>query len=87
MIKVQATYVLPFDINFNAYFHSITGRAWTTSYRTPSSLLNQGRETVFVDLRGSEHYTMATGIDLRLEKTFMLAGKYSSASSWTCSTS
>jgi hypothetical protein len=76
MIKVQATYVLPFDINFNAYFHSITGRAWTMRYRTPSSLLNQGRETVFVKARGSEHYKMATGLDLRLEKTFLLSGRY-----------
>ncbi len=76
MIKVQATYVLPFDINFNAYFHAITGRAWTMRYRTPSSLFNQGRETVFVEARGSHHYPVAKGIDLRLEKTFMLSGKY-----------
>lgn len=76
MIKVQATYVLPFEVNFNAYFHSITGRAWAMRYRTSSSLLNQGRETVFVERRGSNHYKMATGLDLRLEKTFMLSGKY-----------
>jgi hypothetical protein len=76
MIKVQATYVLPFEVNFNAYFHAITGRAWAMRYRTPSSLLNQGRETVFVEARGSNHYAVAKGIDLRLEKTFMLSGRY-----------
>jgi Carboxypeptidase regulatory-like domain/TonB dependent receptor len=76
MIKAQATYVLPFEVNFSVYFHSITGRAWTTRYRTSSSLLNQGRETVFVEPRGSHHYKMANGLDLRLEKTFMLSRKY-----------
>ena len=76
MVKIQATYVLPFDVNFNAYYHGITGRAWTTRYRTPSSLLNQGRETVFVERRGTNHFPMAHGIDVRLEKTFMLSDRY-----------
>ena len=74
MIKLQGTYVLPLDINFNFYLHSITGTAWTTRVRTRS--YNQGRITFFAEPRGSNHYDMATGLDLRLEKVFTLAKKY-----------
>jgi hypothetical protein len=74
MIKIQGTYVLPFDISFNAYFRGITGMAWAQTFRT--YLLNQGRLTFFTEPRGSRHYPMATSLDLRLEKTFTLAGKY-----------
>ena len=74
MIKVQATYVLPFGIYFNAYFQGITGNAWTTIYRSPT--LAQGRASVFIEPRGSHHYPMAKTLDLRLEKTFLMAKKY-----------
>jgi hypothetical protein len=74
MIKIQGTYVLPFDINFNAYFRGITGDAWTTRYRT--SRFNQGRVTFFAEPRGSNHYPMEKILDLRLEKVFTLARKY-----------
>jgi len=74
MIKIQGTYVLPFDINFNAYFQGITGDAWTTRFRT--SRLNQGRVTFYAEPRGSNHYPMTKNLDLRLEKVFTLAGKY-----------
>jgi hypothetical protein len=74
MIKLQGTYVLPFDINFNAYFRGITGDAWTTRYRTPR--LEQGRVTFFTEPRGSHHYPMTKILDLRLEKVFTLASKY-----------
>jgi outer membrane receptor protein involved in Fe transport len=74
MIKIQGTYVLPFDINFNAYFRGITGDAWTTRYRT--SRFNQGRITFLAEERGANHYPMEKILDLRLEKIFTLAGKY-----------
>jgi len=74
MIKVQATYVLPWGIYFNAYFQGITGNAWTARFR--SSYLAQGRATVFVEPRGSHHYPMVKNLDLRLEKTFLMAKKY-----------
>ena len=74
MIKLVGTYVLPFDINFTAYFRGITGNAWTTRYRT--SRFNQGRVTFFAEPRGSNHYPMQKILDLRLEKIFTLAGKY-----------
>jgi hypothetical protein len=74
MIKLQGTYVLPLDINFNFYLHSITGNAWTTRVRT--SRYNQGRITFFAEPRGSNHYPLVTGLDLRLEKVFTLANKY-----------
>jgi len=74
MIKLQGTYVLPFDINFNAYFRGITGDSWTTRFRTPR--LNQGRVTFFAEPRGANHYPMEKILDLRLEKVFTLARKY-----------
>jgi len=74
MIKIQASYLLPFDINFNAYFHANTGYAWTTRYRT--QYFNQGNITFFAEPRGSHHYPMRKYLDLRLEKIFTLAGKY-----------
>lgn len=74
MIKLQGTYVLPFDINFNFYFRAITGDSWTTRYRT--SRLAQGRVTIFTEPRGSNHYPMQKTLDLRLEKIFNLAGRY-----------
>jgi outer membrane receptor protein involved in Fe transport len=74
MIKLQGTYVLPLDINFSAYFHAITGDAWTTRVR--SSRLAQGRVTFFAEPRGTYHYPIDAQLDLRLEKTFNLAAKY-----------
>ncbi len=74
MIKLQGTYVLPFDISFNVYFRSITGNAWTTRLRT--SRFNQGRVTFLAEPRGSNHYPTQNLLDLRLEKIFTLAGKY-----------
>lgn len=76
MIKVQASYVLPFDISLNAYFHAITGEAWTQQRRTGSRDFSQGRITFNVQPAGTYHYPMATALDLRLEKTFRLATKY-----------
>jgi hypothetical protein len=74
MLKIQGTYVLPLGIYFNAYFRAVTGNAWTTLYR--SDWLTQGRATVFVEPRGTHHYPVATSLDVRVEKTFLMAKKY-----------
>jgi hypothetical protein len=74
MLKLQGTYMLPFDIAFNAYFRAVTGNAWTTRYRT--KMLNQGRVTFYAEPRGSNHYPLHHQLDLRLEKIFTLAQKY-----------
>jgi len=74
MIKIQGTYVLPYDIYFNAYFRGQTGMTWAQRYRTET--LNQGRVTFLTEPRGSHHYPMSTSLDLRLEKTFTFSGKY-----------
>jgi outer membrane receptor protein involved in Fe transport len=76
MIKIQGTYILPFDISFNAYFHAITGDTWTEQRRTGRYDLTQGRITFNVEPAGSYHYPMVKLLDLRLEKTFRLASKY-----------
>ena len=73
MAKIQATYLAPFGIYINGYFRAITGPSWTTRYRSPSI---PGRTTVFAETRGSNHYDLVTTLDVRLEKTFMLAEKY-----------
>jgi hypothetical protein len=76
MIKIQGTYVLPFEINFNLYFRAVTGNAWTQRFRSSSSDFSQGRVTFFAEERGKYHYPMEKTLDMRLEKTFQLAGKY-----------
>ena len=76
MIKIQATYILPFDISFNAYFHGITGNAWAQRYRTASRAFDQGRITFNTEPAGSHHYPMVKALDVRLEKVFELASKY-----------
>jgi len=74
MIKIQATYVLPFDISLNTYFRAITGNAWTTRIRTAA--FNQGSVTFLAEPRGTNHYPMLSSLDLRLEKTFTIAKKF-----------
>ena len=74
MIKLQGTYVLPFDISFNASFRGITGNAWATRFRT--GRFNQGRITFLAEPRGTNHYPMEKILDLRLEKIFTLARNY-----------
>jgi len=77
MIKIQGTYVLPFDISLTGYFAGITGEAWTTRVRTRSvDNMNQGTVTFFAEPRGSNHYPMEKILSFRLEKIFTLADKY-----------
>ena len=74
MFKLQASYMLPFEINFSLYFRAITGRSWTalhTEYQ-----LDQGDEDIRVEPRGSNHLEMDKQLDIRLEKIFTLADKY-----------
>ncbi len=73
MLKVQGTYQLPLGINFNAYYRAITGDSWTKQLRIR---LFHGTETVFIEPRGSNHYSIQSLLDLRLEKTFTFARKY-----------
>jgi len=74
MLKVQGTYVLPFDISFSASFRAITGSAWAQRFRTKT--LKQGRVTFYTEPRGTQHYDMQKVLDLRVEKVFILAQKY-----------
>jgi len=73
MLKIQGTYLLPFDIYLTAYFRAITGNSWTRRYRIR---LPQGRVTFFTEPRGSHHYPMQKILDVRLEKTFRFKEKY-----------
>jgi hypothetical protein len=73
MLKLQGSYILPFDIWFNAYFSYISGNTWTKRIRTS---LDQGRTTFFAEPRGSQRYDARVNLDLRLEKTFLIMQKY-----------
>ena len=73
MLKLQGTYLAPLGIYVNAYFRAITGNSYATRYRPPYI---PGRATIFAEPRGSHHYDVLTSLDVRLEKTFMLAEKY-----------
>jgi hypothetical protein len=72
-VKLQGSYILPFDIHFNAYFKYRTGRTYT---RRARFRLDQGRETVFMEASGSRRYPSLTNLDLRLEKTFTIQEKF-----------
>lgn len=74
MLKLQGTYVFPFGIYLTGYFRAITGNTWTRRIRTYP--LDQGRVTFFTEQRGSNHYPISKILDLRLEKTFVLAEKF-----------
>ena len=73
MLKLQGSYVFPLDIHFSAYFSYITGDTWTREARYS---LDQGRQYIFTEPRGSRRYPDKMSLDLRLEKTFTLADKY-----------
>ena len=74
MIKVQGTYIFPFGVYLTGHFRAITGNAWTRQIRT--SRLAHGNVTFFTEKRGSNHYPIRKILDLRLEKTFVLAEKF-----------
>jgi outer membrane receptor protein involved in Fe transport len=74
VLKLQGTYVLPWGVYLTGYFRAITGDTWTRRMRT--SRLAHGRVTFFTEARGSNHYPMYKILDLRLEKTFVLAEKF-----------
>jgi hypothetical protein len=74
MIKIQGTYILPFEISLSAYFRGVTGPSWNQRFRTRA--LNQGRVTFNTEPRGTYHYPMEKILDLRLEKIFTLAKRY-----------
>jgi len=74
MLKVQGTYIFPFGVYLTGHFRAITGNAWTRQIQTQP--LDHGRVTFFTETRGSNHYPIRKILDLRLEKTFMLAEKF-----------
>ncbi len=74
MLKIQGTHVLPFGVYLTGYFRAITGESWTRQMRTP--MLAHDIVTFFTEKRGSNHYPIRKILDLRLEKTFILADKF-----------
>jgi hypothetical protein len=73
MLKAQGTYMLPYGINFSAYFRLISGDTYTRQLRVK---LDQGRITLLTEPRGSGRYPTIKDLDLRLEKTFTFQKKY-----------
>ena len=59
MIKIQASYVLPFDISFNAYFHAITGDAYTQRRQDGEPRLLSGQD--HLQRRAGRHVSLSDG--------------------------
>ncbi len=76
LIKISGTYILPFDIALNAYFHVNSQDRWTTLYRTTKNATEQGRVTFNTEKWGANQLPMAKTLDLRIEKIFNIASKY-----------
>lgn len=71
MLKIQATVILPFDINFNMNFQMISGLNYTKTARIPLSY-DSNRTTIYAEPRGKYKMPMTHVLDLRLEKTFKI---------------
>ena len=73
MLRIQGTYILPFDIHFNAHFSYISGDTYTRRIRPR---LPQGRRYIKTEPMGSRRYPDVMNLDLRVEKTFLFGDKY-----------
>ncbi|MFC2140964.1 TonB-dependent receptor domain-containing protein [Acidobacteriota bacterium] len=71
MLKIQASVILPLDINVNANFSYISGPTYQLRARLPSSV-DSNRSIVYLESRGSRRYPTRTNLDIRVEKTFKL---------------
>jgi len=76
LVKISGTYILPFDIALNAYFHMNSQDRWTARYRSGRDATEQGRVTFNTEPWGSNQLPMAKTLDLRIEKIFNIASKY-----------
>ncbi len=77
-LKIQGTYAGPWGINISGYFYSYDGYPYTRQIRS-SDLglsLKQGTVTINAEEKGDSQLPRQTNLDLRLEKTFGLPGKY-----------
>ena len=69
--KMSGTYIFPYGIMLSAYFGYEQGLPYN---RTVRVWLDQGRERIAAEERGSKRYPNPTFLDLRLEKEFNLWG-------------
>ncbi len=69
--KISGTYIFPYGIMFTAYFGHDQGLPFN---RTVRVWLDQGRERIATEERGSKRYPNPTFLDFRLEKEFRLWG-------------
>lgn len=72
MLKVTGTFILPFDISFNAYLEIVSGFTYTRLLRVR---LNQGLVTFMTEQRGSRRLPTRYNLNLRLEKMFFFGSK------------
>jgi Carboxypeptidase regulatory-like domain/TonB dependent receptor-like, beta-barrel len=74
MFKMQGAYQLPYDIQLSGDWQVLSGKPIFTQVRTPSSVTQQGRRSIF-DVPRSEEVIRAPTVnvlDLRVEKEFVL---------------
>ncbi len=67
--KISGTYIFPYGIMLTAFFSHEQGRPFNRTVRVS---LDQGRQTIAAEERGSMRYPNQTFLDLRLEKEFRL---------------
>lgn len=71
--KILGSYQFPWGIHLNASFQARNGGAWTRSHAVR---LAQGWREILTEPRGSHHYPMKIILDLRVEKSWVVAQKY-----------
>ncbi|MBC7349754.1 MAG: TonB-dependent receptor [Candidatus Aminicenantes bacterium] len=76
--KVQAMWQGPWGIMISGYYRLLDGQRWTRRVRSSDLgvTLPQGTVTIYAEPRGSRSLPPLTILDLRVEKSFRLPGKF-----------
>lgn len=73
MVKIQASMVLPWDINVGFNFTYITGNTYNRWLRVDYPVIEQSRKFILADEAGSVYrYDAQTNLDLRIQKDFKI---------------
>ena len=77
-VKIQGSYTGPWGINASAYFYYLSGQPYTRVIRSSDLglTLSQGSVTINAEEKGARNLPDRTNLDLRLDKTFTLPGRF-----------
>ncbi len=71
VFKLMGTYQAPYGFNLSGSYYYISGDTWT---RVVRPRVNQGRQEMFIEPRGSNRLPAQTSVDVKLDKEFHLGG-------------